>query len=174
MPGARLLLVAAVGAALPLSYYLAVVRPERARASVAATERLAAREQEVQALEAVRARLQDWKRQEQSLRERMALLDEIRPTEARTGPLVEQLRGLAMAEGLANVAVEPLAAGANGEIVPLRVSAEGGQAQVVSLLGRLTSTSRLLRVDRIELERRDKGRYAIVLQLVAFRDTSES
>jgi Tfp pilus assembly protein PilO len=170
----RLLLLALVGAALPLSGYFAVVRPERARAIAAAGQRQAAREAEVQALEAIGARFPEWKRQEQSLRERMALLDEIRPTEARTGPLVERLRALAAAEGLTGVAVEPLVADANGETVPLRVSAEGAQAPIASLLGRLTSTSRLLRLDRVELERRDKGRYALVVRLVAFRDRSES
>ena len=174
MAAPRLLIVAAVGAALPLSAYLLLARPERTRAVSAAAARLSAREREVQALEAIRARLPEWKRQEGSLRERLALVDEIRPTEARTGALVERLRGFAAADGLAEVAVEPLAPDASGETVPLRVRAEGSQAQAASLLGRLASSSRLLRLDRVELERRDKGRYALVVRLVAFRDTSES
>ena len=174
MAAPRLLLAAAVGAALPLSAYFALVRPGRTRAVAAAAERLSAREREVQSLEAIRARLPEWKREEESLRERMALVDEIRPTEARTGALVEQLRGFAAADGLAEVAIEPQAADASGETVPLRVRAEGSQAQVASLLGRLASSSRLLRLDRVEVERRDKGRYALQVRLVAFRDTSES
>lgn len=174
MAAARLLVAAAVGAALPLAAYFTLVRPERTRAVAATAERLAAHEREVQALEAIRARLPEWKREEQSLRERMALVDEIRPSDARTGPLVERLRGLAAAEGLAGVAVEPLAPDASGETVPVSVRAEGSQAQVASLLDRLASSSRLLRVDRVELERRDQGRYALLVRLVAFRDTSES
>jgi len=170
----RLLLAAALGVALPLAAYFGLVRPERTRAAAASAERLAAREQEVQALEAIRARLPEWKREEESLRERMALVDEIRPTQARTAPLVERLRGLAATEGLAGVVVEPLAPDANGETVPVRVRAEGGQAQIASLLGRLAASSRLLRLERVELERREKGRYALVARLVAFRDTSES
>ena len=166
----RGLLLFLFGAALPLAGYLVVLNPERAQARKAAEERLAAREKEAQALEQVAGRLPEFKREQQELQERLVQLEQIRPQSRESAPLVDELRGLATDEGLTRVSVEEVAAGAESDTLPIRLRAEGSQPELVALLDRLSRTTRLLRLERVELERQDKGRYALALRLCAFRD----
>ena len=165
----RGLLLFLFGAALPLAGYLLFFYPERAQARKVAEERLEARQKEAQALEQVAGRLPEFKREQQELQERLTQLEQIRPQGRESAPLVDELRGLATDEGLARVSVEEVAAGAESDTLPIRLRAEGSQPELVALLGRLSRTTRLLRLERVELERQDKGRYALALRLRAFR-----
>jgi Tfp pilus assembly protein PilO len=162
--------VALLGAALPLSLYLYLVRPDRAAAVETAEKQLEARQKELQELGVVASRLPEFERERKALQERLALLEEIRPASRETGPLIERLRSLAAAEGLGNVSVEEIVPGTDRAGVPIRLSAEGAPRAIASLLERLTRTARLLRVERIELERREKGGYGVTLRVAALQD----
>ena len=167
-------LVALLGAALPLSFYLWFVRPERTAAIETAEKQLEARQQEIQMLEVVTGRLAEVQHQERAFQDRLALLEQIRPASRETGPLIERLRGLAAAEGLGRVSVEEISPGSDTAAVPIRLSAEGSGRAIIALLGRLPRIARLLRLERIELERLDKGSYTLVLRVAALRDKPAS
>jgi len=162
------------GAALPLSFYFAFVNPDRIQAIRTAEERVEARTKEAQALQTIAGRLAEFQREQKTLQERLAVLEAIRPASRDTAPLFDELRGLAAAEGLARVSVAEIAGGTDRATLPIRLSAEGSQPALAALLGRLTRTARLLRLGRIELERLDRGRYALVLRVVAFCDKTAS
>jgi len=166
--------VALLGAAIPLGFYLGFVRPDRSAAIEAAERRLASRQKEVQALDEVASRLPEFQREQMALRERLALLEEIRPASRETGPLLERLRGLASGEGLDKVSVEEIAPGTDSAAVPIRLRAQGTPRAFAALLGRLARIARLLRVERIEIERQDQGGYGLVLRVVALRDKPAS
>jgi Tfp pilus assembly protein PilO len=168
------LVLSLVGAALPLSLYFVLVRPDRAAAVEAAERRLEAGRKKIGELEAVAAHLPEFQLEQQQLQERLALLDRIRPTSGDPGPLIEQLRAVGSAEGLDGISVDELSPGANGPTLALRLGVRGTPSAIVSLLVRLSQIARLLRFERIELERRDKGRYQLTLRVVAFRDTGSS
>jgi Tfp pilus assembly protein PilO len=165
----RGLLLFVLGAAFPLAVYLVFYYPDRAETLKAAQARLSAREKELQSLTAVADRIPDFEREQQELKERLTELERIRPTSSDVAPLADELRSLAAAEGVARVAVEELPAG-ESDTLPLRLRAEGSQRQLAALLARLPRTTRLLRLERVELERQDGGRYALALRLCAFRE----
>jgi Tfp pilus assembly protein PilO len=171
MRALQLGVLALVGAALPVSLYVRFVRPQRAEAIEAAEQRLAAGRKEIQDLEAVAGHLPEFQREQETLRERLALLDRIRPARKDPGPLLEQLRALGSSEGLDGVWVEEVSPGEDGPSFRLRMGVRGAPPALVALLGRASQIARLLRVDRIELERQDRGRYEMTLRIVAFRDT---
>jgi Tfp pilus assembly protein PilO len=170
----RGLLLFLFGAAFPLAGYLVVVHPERTRALQAAEARLLAREKEAQALAVIADRLPEFRRDQQELQERLTQLKTIRPPSTGAAALVGELRGLAADAGLARVSVEELAAAAESDTLPIRLAAEGSQPELVALLGRLSRTTRLLRLERVELERLGKERYALALRLCAFREKPSS
>jgi Tfp pilus assembly protein PilO len=169
-----LLVVALVGAALPLSTYFVLVRPDRAAAVEAAERRLEVGRKKIAELEAVAAHLPEFQLEQEQLQQRLALLDRIRPASQDPGPLLEQLRAIGSSEGLEGVSVEEISPGADGPTLALRLDVRGTPSALVSLLGRLSQIARLLRLERIELERRDKGRFELTLHVVAFRDTGSS
>jgi Tfp pilus assembly protein PilO len=161
--------VALLGAALPLSFYLWLVRPDRAAAIERAEQRLDARQKELQALAVVVGRLDEFQRDQRGVEERLALLEQIRPASRETGPLREELRGLAAAGGLSQVSVEELPSGAEPAALPIQLRAEGSPKAIASLLAGIPRLARLVRIERIELERRDKGGYGLVLNVAALR-----
>jgi Tfp pilus assembly protein PilO len=161
--------VALLGAALPLSFYLWLVRPDRAAAVERAEQRLDARQKELQALAVVAGRFDELQREQRGVEERLARLEEIRPASRETGPLLDELRGLAAAEGLSQVSVEEVSPAADTVAVPIRLRAEGSPKAIAALLGRVPRLARLVRVERIELDRRDKGGYGLVLGVAALR-----
>jgi Tfp pilus assembly protein PilO len=169
-----LLVLAVFGAAIPFSLYFVLVRPDRAAAIEAAERRLEAGRKKIDELEAVAAHLPEFQLEQEQLQERLALLDRIRPASQDPGPLIEQLRAIGSAEGLDGVSVEEISPGTNGPTLALRLSVKGTPSAIVSLLVRLSQIARLLRFERIELERRDKERYELTLRVVAFRDTGSS
>jgi Tfp pilus assembly protein PilO len=170
----RGLLLFLLGAAFPLAVYRVSFHPDRAQTLKAAEARLSAREKELQSLTAVADRLPDFEREQQELKDRLTALERVRPPSSDTAALVDELRGLAASEGVARVSIEELAAGAGSETLPLRLQGEGSQRQLAALLGRLGGTARLLRLERVELERQDNGRYALALRLCAFREKPAS
>jgi Tfp pilus assembly protein PilO len=174
MRALRFTVLALAGAALPLAFYWAVVRLDRVAAIETAERRLEAKQKELAALRAIADRLPEFQAEQQALQERLALLDTIRPASEDVAPLVERLRALASAEGLGQVSIEELSPGTKGPTLPVSLRAQGAASALVALLGRLPMIARLLRLERIELERLDAGRYGLVLRLVAFRDTSVS
>ncbi len=174
MRALRFGILALAGAAIPLSFYWAFVRPDRMAAIASAESRLEARQAEIRALGITADKLPEFQRDQQALLERLAVLEQIQPASRDAGPLIERLRSVASEAGLSQVQVEELAAGKDGPTQPLRLRAQGGPAAAVALLGRLPRLARLLRLERIELERLDRGRYELVLRLVAFRDAKAS
>jgi len=161
--------VALLGAALPFSVYLWLVRPGRASAIEKAEQRLDARQKELQALVVVTDRLDEFQRERRGVEERLALLEAIRPASRETGPLREQLSGLAAADGLSQVSVEEVSSGADAAALPIQLRAEGSAQAIASLLARIPRLAQLVRVERIELDRRDQGGYGLVLRVAALR-----
>ena len=166
----RGLLLFLFGASFPLAVYLVLYYPERTPTLKEAAARLSAREKELQALTLAADRLPEFQREQQGLKERLTELEQIRPPSPDMAPLVDELRKLAGDEGVARVAVEEIAVGAESDTLPLRLRAEGSQRQLSALVARLGRTTRLLRLERVELEQQDRGGYALALRLCAFRE----
>lgn len=161
----RLGLVALTSAALPLGIYWLAVRPsaldglERTRARIGDTDRVR------RALEVTLSRLQEFQADDAALREKLSILEQIRPPEPRLEPLEGRLREVATGYGLALVEWTPHA-GDDAARVDLRL--RGPYAGLVSFLERLQRLARLIRVERIEMERREGPQFELQLRISAF------
>ncbi len=158
--------LAMAAAGLPLGIYLLALRPAALSELAHEEASLESKGRDLRALEVTANKLEEFKADRASLSEKVALVEQIRPREPQVEPTLDRLRAIATGSGLSVVDAKALPAGE--ATAPLELRLRGGYPDLVSFIGRLPRLARLIRIDRVEMERLLGPQFELRLRVTVF------
>jgi Tfp pilus assembly protein PilO len=162
----RLASIALVCAGLPLGIYLLGMRPAELERLKQSEVRLEAETADLRALTITANRLEEFKAARADRDEKLKLLEQIRPREPQVEPALDRLRAIAMEYGLTVLEAQALPAGEAA--APLELRLRGEHPGIVSFIRRLPRLARLIRLDRVEMERLSGPQFELRLRVTVF------
>ena len=158
--------LALAAAGVPLGTYFLALRPTALSQLTQEEARLERMGRDLRALEITANKLEEFKADVASLEENAARLEQIRPREPQVEPALDRLRTIATGYGLNLLEAKALPAGV--ATAPLELRLRGGYPDLVSFIRRLPRLARLVRVDRLEMERILGSQFELRLRVTVF------